>query len=307
LKEKMGRPSDPLLVIEGGGSKGRAALAWEGRIMARCLPMGLNPNDVEPELFRLRLGSLILPLIDLPERQIRSLRVVAAFAGAGRPEARQVCQLALLSLLGRRPRIKVTSDAEALLDRFLARRDGVVLIAGTGSVCLGVKRVGGRKTVARAGGWGAYFDRGCGFSLGAKVLDSALGALEGRTPRTPVVDLLCARYGVKLGQVPDLFLPIRRGQVADLARIVLQASAAGDTGARRLVRDAISDLAGMVRVVVSRLSLAGPFDVVIAGGIFENRHLLRSFGPLLKRRMPRATLIHVKDPLACLVGSHPIA
>lgn len=304
----MARPSDVFLVIEGGGSKGRAAIAWEGRIVACCLPAGLNPNDIGPDLLEHRLESLILPLLELPGLPIRSLRVIAALAGAGRTRVRQQCTSALRALL--RPRcsglrLMVTSDAEALLDRFFARSDGVVLIAGTGSICLGTKRIGRKRATARAGGWGSYLDEGCGFRLGLGVLGAALKALDGRGERTLVVDLLCRQYGLELEQVPEHFLPVRRERVADLAPVALQASAQGDHASRRLVREVVSGLVDMVRVVAAGLGLVRPFDLAVSGGLFENPYLGSSFKRMLKRRVPSASIIQVTDPLACLIGLTP--
>lgn len=195
------------------------------------------------------------------------------------------------------------SDAEALLQRFFAKRDGIVLIAGTGSVCLGASWVGGSKQVARAGGWGVYLDKGCGFSLGLGVLDAALRAVDRRGPRTQAVELLCRRYGINLNQVPDRFLPVRRGEVAELARVALESAAEGDQHTRRLVRQAASELAEMVRVVSGGLGLAGAFDIALSGGLFENAHFMKSFKRKLKNKMPPATLIHVTDPLAALIAS----
>jgi N-acetylglucosamine kinase-like BadF-type ATPase len=304
MREDMAESRDLLLVIEGGGSKGRAAVARDGRMMGRSLPAGLNPNDMGPNLLKRRFEALILPLLESDATPIRSLLALAAIAGAGRREAAAQCARVLETIL--RPRcsvlrLKVTSDADALLERFFASRDGLVLIAGTGSVCLGVRRRGGSKTAARAGGWGSYLDRGCGFSLGLGVLAAAVGALDGRLPRTPVVELLCARYSLELGQVPERFLPVRLEEVAGLARVALEASQVGDPHARKLVREAVLDLAGMVLVVAAGLGLSGTFDVALSGGLFENLYFMRSFKRALRHRAPSAATIHVTDPLACLM------
>jgi len=255
----MGKSPEVLLAIEGGGSKGRAAIAWDGKIAARLLPVGLNPNDIDPDLLKQRLESLILPLLKLPGFSLGPLRAFAALAGAGRPAARQECSSVLRAILkprSTRLRLKVTSDAGALLERFFARRDGIVLIAGTGSICLGAKHVGKRRATARAGGWGSYLDEGCGFKLGLGVLG---------------------------------------------ARVVLEASSRGDPYARQLVRKAVAELVAMARTVAARLGLMGSFDLAVSGGLFENPRILGSFKRALKRRLPSASVIHVADPLACLL------
>jgi N-acetylglucosamine kinase-like BadF-type ATPase len=197
--------------------------------------------------------------------------------------------------------LEITSDAEALLELFFALRNGIVLIAGTGSICLGVRHTRRGPVVSRVGGWGSYLDQGCGFRLGLGALSAALRALDGRGEATPMTHLLCDRYGLTLDQVPGHFLPIRREQVADLARVAVEASSRGDPAAKKLVRRTVADLVEMVEAVAGKLGLVDGFRLVLSGGLFETARISRPFKRILKRRLPTASLIQVSDPLACLI------
>jgi N-acetylglucosamine kinase-like BadF-type ATPase len=199
------------------------------------------------------------------------------------------------------PSIRVTTDAEALLDTFFAGCDGIVLIAGTGSICVGARRIGAKRVTARAGGWGSYLDSGCGFRLGLWVLEAALKSLDGGGDATLAVEILCRQYGLKLGQVPEHFLPVRRERVADLARIAIEAACRGDRPACGLVRQAITDLVDLVLAVEGRLGLVRPFDLLISGGLFENRYMRSSFKRVLRRRLPSASILEIAEPLPLLL------
>jgi N-acetylglucosamine kinase-like BadF-type ATPase len=300
----MGKPSGVLLTIEGGGSKRRAALCWGGMTMARCLPKGLNPNDISRTVLRRRVESLVLPLLSLPGRPIGALHVLAALAGAGRPEPRGLCKDTIKAIL--RPRcsrlyLTVTSDAEALLEHFFAERDGMVLIAGTGSICLGVKHAGRVRVTARAGGWGSYFDSGCGFQLGLAVLQAALRRVDGRGDKSLMVDLLCRRSGLEIDRIPEQYLPVSRERVASLALIAVEAASLGDPAARKLVLEACKNLADLPQAVAGRLGLASSLELAISGGLFEDRYFRNSFRRILRRRLPSASIVQVTDPLACLI------
>jgi N-acetylglucosamine kinase-like BadF-type ATPase len=293
------------LAIEAGGSTGRAAIAWEGKIAARYVPAGLNPNDVDRGLLKRRLEALIVPLLDLPEEKPKAVRAYAAFAGAGSPRAREICRSTLRAVLEPRSSkldLKVTSDAEAMLECFFARRDGIVLIAGTGSICLGIRHARHGRVTARAGGWGSQLDRGCGFRLGSGVLDAALRAIDGTGQITAAVDLVCRRYHLALDEVPRYFLPVGRNTLADLAPIALEASALGDRTARRSVTAAARDLAEMALAVSGRIGLKGGFDLVISGGLFKHRAFRNTFRRILKRKLPSARIYAASDPLARIVG-----
>jgi N-acetylglucosamine kinase-like BadF-type ATPase len=300
----MGNSGEVFLGIEGGGSRGRAAVIWDGRITARSLPTGLNPNDIGREVLNKRLRALILPLLALPSKPVGVLRVAAALAGVGRRAPRELCLRELKAIL--EPRclrlhLVVTTDAEALLDRFFDQREGIVVIAGTGSICMGVRHYGRGRVTARAGGWDADLDRGCGFRLGLGVLAAVLETLEGRGERTLMVDLLCRQYGLALTGIPAYFLPVGRAKVAELARIALEASERGDGRARKLVREEAGELVEMTLAVARKLDLKPRTSIALSGGLFKNRRFLQLFKRRLKRHLPSACVISVADPLACIL------
>lgn len=293
-----------MLVIEGGGSRARAALAWDGKVAARCLPVGVNPNDIGPDLLKERLQALVIPLLGLPDRQPMRLRAIASIAGSGRPEARRKCRGVLEAVL--RPRVlrlnlRVMSDAEALLGCFFNRRSGVVVIAGTGSVCLGVKHTRKDRLKVRAGGWGSYLDRGSGSRLGLRILEEALRTLDGGEKRSSTFDLLLRRYGMDPGDIPGRFLPPIREEVASLAGLVFEASERGDRLAGRWVREAVSDLVDMTLAVAGRLRLGRKPLVVVSGGLFENPGFSAAFKRVLEHRLGSVSIRPVADPLACML------
>lgn len=295
-----------LLGIEAGGSKGRVALSCGGRITARTIFTGLNPVDVGPNLFERRLAHLVTPLLRQPETQARWVYACAAIAGAGRSSVREECKQALkrlLAPLGARHRIKVMTDADALAEAFLKKSDGIVLIAGTGSICVGVTRCGRKVTRARAGGKGSYLDDGSGSKLGLAVLQSALRALDGTQEAEPMVDLLCTRLGMGLSDVAAVYLKPKRSEVAELARIALEAYALGDPLARALVSQAVRDLMNMVLAVKRQIHLNDNIMVVTAGGLFQNQPFRRRFRRLIGGHLPNASIIEVEDSLIHLLES----
>jgi N-acetylglucosamine kinase-like BadF-type ATPase len=293
-----------LLVIEGGGSKARAAFAMDGRVMARRVEGGLNPNDIGRAVLERRLRVLVMPLLESASRPPRLFRVVAAVAGVGRPDACEICRSALRSVL--EPgysvlKMKVITDAEALLECRFAGRDGIVLIAGTGSVCLGMRRGVRRGLMRQAGGWGSYHDRGSGFRLGLDLVDAALETLDAGKEATGAVAVLCQQRDINLEDVPLIFLSASREETATLARVVLDAARRGDPQARKWVRSAARDLVDLTLTVRRRLGLRGAHDVLISGGLFRSPWFSSAFKRALRRKLPRAELVEVSDPLAFLL------
>jgi N-acetylglucosamine kinase-like BadF-type ATPase len=288
------------LAIEAGGSKGRAALSCGDRIVARSLSVGLNPCDIGFSHFKHRLRSLITAVVRTLSPRPNSLYACAAIAGAGRPEALAGCEKIIREILvplGARVHLSVMTDVEALVKACLRQADGIVLIAGTGSICLGVKHKGRQKVAARVGGWGSYLDEGCGFRLGLAVLDAVLKTLEGRREARILVDLLCTRYGMGPCEIPGHFIPVERGRVADLARIALEAYYLGDRFSRAIVRRSARDLVGMVLAVREKIGLEDDVVVHISGGLFQSPVITRLFTTRIRRCLPGVRIQMVADPL----------
>jgi N-acetylglucosamine kinase len=192
-------------------------------------------------------------------------------AGLDRKEDLQILQDIAATVLPGLP-VRIVNDAEiALAGGTGGRRQGVVVIAGTGSIAVGVDAKG---RTARAGGWGHTLgDEGSGYDLGQRALNAATRAQDGRGPETSLVDKLSTAIGV-----PDLEALAHRvylenwaaPEVAALAPVVLEAAEEGDQVAQGIVDAAAHELALAAVVVIRGLEMQGQvFEVVLSGGIFH--------------------------------------
>jgi N-acetylglucosamine kinase-like BadF-type ATPase len=273
-------------------------------MLARSLPYGLNPVDIGDQTFATRLRSLVLPLWRCLKARPERVHAYVALAGTGSPSLARKCKAVtseVLRSLGCRPNIHLMTDADLLIHAYLERQDGIVLIAGTGSICIAVKRQGRHTVSARVGGWGAWLDDGSGSRLGLRTLGRALRALDGRAPRGRLVDSLCDMYGLKLEEIPERFLPPGRASVAGLAEAALEAYLLGDPFARQIVRETARDLTAMVEAAGRRAGLGPKLKVVASGGLFKSPVIRRLFKAGLKRLLPRAETEVADDPLLRLL------
>ena len=177
----------------------------------------------------------------------RVAALVVASRGVWTPGERAVLAR---SLRGLARRVRVVPDAEAAHRAALADRPGVLVLAGTGSIVVGL---GPHGRWARAGGLGPLLgDEGSAFWIGREWLAAA--SRGGRW-----------RAALAMVRAPE---PV--GRIAALAPAVLRRARRGDPRARAMTRAGQARLAVHARRVARTLRLRGPVDVSWAGSVMED-------------------------------------
>jgi N-acetylglucosamine kinase-like BadF-type ATPase len=160
----------------------------------------------------------------------------------------------------------------------LAGRDGISIVAGTGSIAYGEFET----RSARAGGWGELFgDEGSAYWIAREALTLFSRMSDGRAPKGPLYELIRERFRLHA----DLDLcgaiygppPLARSELASLAPLVARAAGAGDSGARGLFERAAQELAAVVHAVRDQLDVPRglPLPVSYSGGVFRLNGLLQ--------------------------------
>lgn len=187
----------------------------------------------------------------------------------------------------------VTTDAAVTLAAALGESEGIIVIAGTGSIAFGRDRKGG---ILRVGGWGNQFDdAGSGFDMGRKAIAAALRAHDGRGKATRLAPAICRELHIRtIAQAVPMALSPQ--QIAALFPIVKQQASAGDAAARRLCLDAAADLAELATTIITRLRWKRrAVPVVCSGGIFQSSSLIRrAFTRRIQECAPQARVSLLK-------------
>lgn len=256
--------------VDGGGTRSTLVLAdAAGAELARVAgPPGLvDPRAPE------RSAEIIATLVRISAAQAGlaapPAALCAGLAGVGN-EAERGAVERTLALAGVAERIRILSDGEIALHGAFGGGPGVLLIAGTGSVAYG-RGPDGR--IERCGGWGMYLgDEGSGYAIGREALAAALRSVDGREERTELLPMVLELLGLEGPRaIPPWAGRAAKGQLAALARPVLDLAASGDRVARRLVDRQADALAGHVAALAHRL---GPWQadvpVVFHGGVLRS-------------------------------------
>jgi N-acetylglucosamine kinase-like BadF-type ATPase len=199
----------------------------------------------------------------------------ACFGMSGGPEDKH----AIIASILKTDQLIMSNDAVTALAGATSGGQGIITIAGTGSIAFG--RNGDGRT-ARAGGWGHIFgDEGSAFDIARQALRAVLRMEEGWGPPTALQSLLLdatnsksANEMLHLFYTPDW----HRSRVASLAPLVGSAALNGDPIALAILHRTAHELAMLAGSVRAQLWNPGAqVQVAYIGGVFQSRIVLERF------------------------------
>jgi N-acetylglucosamine kinase-like BadF-type ATPase len=210
-----------------------------------------------------------------------SIRFAAAcFGMSGGPDDKRE----ILGGILRAERLIVTTDAEIALAGATESGQGIIVIAGTGSIAYGRNDQG---RPARAGGWGYVFgDEGGAFDIVRQATRASLRMEEGWGPATSLRGVLIDATGAADANeaLHRFYTPEwPRSRAAKLAPLVDEAADNGDLVALQIIHDAAMHLATLAGSVRGQLWLKrAAVDIAYIGGVFASRRLLERFRLLVE-------------------------
>ena len=221
-------------------------------------------------------------------------QLVAAAIGASGVEQGTAVQLIAQQLLARSLKLPLqhclaTGDERTALHGAFPNRTGIVLISGTGMICLGRNALGSEH---RCGGWGSLLDgQGSAFDLGQQGLQLSLRMADGRQPDRSLRKRIWASLECSTAaEIKALAVNPEFGSAgfAKLAPIIEEEALSGDQDASAILDRSAMALVEAVEAVAQALSLNKP-SIAGSGGAFNN---LRGFRNriirLMKARLPQA-------------------
>lgn len=218
-------------------------------------------------------------------------------------ESDRAIESAVKAAVGTRP-YALVNDVDAAWAAGLDLADGIAVIAGTGSIALGVRN----GASMRCGGWDYLLgDEGSGGWIGKEALRAFTRQSDGRDQRGPLYHALKR----ELGLIDDFDI-IRfaqdhlhdRTRIASLSVLVAQAAREEDASALRIYRQAAKEIAQMVETIMRELfdkddkdgfedrgsaSLDALVPVTYIGGVFSAGDVL--LDPLLHTLPARCRLV----------------
>lgn len=282
-----------VLGVDGGGTKTRAVITdVRGRVLGEGLAGPSNP-------LRVGVGAAAAAVREAFDRALagssrRRADVSAAvvgLAGVRRKDLRERMREALLALGV--ASVEIVTDAEIALHGATKGEPGLVLIAGTGSICCGLNARGRR---ACAGGWGPVAgDEGSGSWVARRALQAVARSVDGRGPQTSLVEPCLEYFNVAAAEdlSTAIYAPTMTNErIAGFGKIVIETAKRRDPVARSILNEAGRELGLAAEAVIRNLRMEREaFRVGYVGGVFNaGEMLLTPLRETISSVAPRARL-----------------
>ena len=265
------------LGVDGGGTKTQAILFNEsGNVIGEGFAGASNPLRVGLEPAVNNIFQAVTAASEAAN-QSRGDIVSAVFglAGVRRIDLRQRIRERLSEKLGILT-VEVYTDAEIALFGTTLGKAGVVVIAGTGSICYGRNEAG---TTAIAGGWGPLAgDEGGGAGIARRGLQAIAKASDGRGELTKLSEAgtVYFRAATPENLLTAIYSPqMDNTKIAGFARLVVETARQNDPVAVAILEEAGVELGTAVNAVVTKLKLSRKkIPIGTVGSIFQAGELL---------------------------------
>lgn len=301
--------------VEGGATKTLALLMGAGeQILARESGPSSNIHNTPHAEVDATLRRIVTSLTNQAGIGPHDLDAIClGMAGCDSEPDRKILNGFLEPILSPKTKVVIVNDAVPAMRGILGRLHGLLLIAGTGSICFGFNEKTGESS--RCGGWGYLLaDEGSGYALGLAALKAVMWSVDGRGPDTILKPRLLEH--LKLSEPRGIISWIygkegTKTNVAALSRFVMDADAEGDEAAGRILDEQAAALLSLLPQPYKRLFAGDPDRVPLGvwGGnlVHGKRYQKRFLDGLAKLGLPLDPVITPEADAVLGAARHAVA
>lgn len=281
-----------ILGIDGGGTKTEVAVATDtGEIISKAYS---GPSNWTTTPRKVAIENIIEG-IESALRQIPNIKISLISAGVAGVAKKEWELRDFLRSLNISDDVIVTTDAHIALAGALLDTEGIIVIAGTGSIGYGRRN----NIEKRTGGWGYLLgDEGSAYDVGRRGIIAGLKAYDGRGEETVLLDMIYEYLGT--GEMEALIKIIyekAKDIISGFARYVVKAGELGDKVALEILKSAAYELSLLAISTAEGLGYQGEdrFNIAYTGGFFKARDIvIDSFTRHIREKFPNVNIFPAK-------------
>ncbi|WP_108669706.1 BadF/BadG/BcrA/BcrD ATPase family protein [Peribacillus acanthi] len=259
-----------IIGVDAGGTKTEAAAYnLQGELLCTHVT-GMGNIAVDLVTATEHIISVIkLCLMELNDSDCRG--IIVGVAGGGILERTR----ALKELLAKEFACPLSIFNDAVLNYYsvMGKQDGILIVAGTGSICLG-KNQGNFSTV---GGWGHLLgDEGSAYYIGLKALQTVIQEEHNGELSLFSQNILSFLSLTEPGQIKAYVYEGQKKDVAKISSLVDLLASGSDYHAIKILEDAGNELAKQAILCARKSKLSLPLSFGIKGSVIENCEIVRN-------------------------------
>ena len=191
--------------------------------------------------------------------------------------------------------ITVVTDAQNAITGAFGGGDGIILIAGTGSVLYG-KHKG---KLNRVGGWGRILgDQGSGFIMGREGLREIVKEYDERgagRKESILSKLVSKRFGITSKNIVDKVFA-KNFEIQRVFECLVEAAEKKDAASIKILKQGADDLLENIKLYLKLAKIKDKIEIAFIGGVIENDNLLsRTLRNGIKKNLKNVVVVPKKN------------
>jgi N-acetylglucosamine kinase-like BadF-type ATPase len=289
------------LGFDGGGTKTICILGdSSGTIITSAMGASTNLKSRPHEKVKEVIFDLIRQVLQSKNIRFEQIKGVYVSTAGGDREEDQVRWKQWILEAGLKPsQLTIGNDAVGSLAAGTRTKNGIVLIAGTGSIAYAVRE--GLAKPIRVGGWGYLLgDEGSGYDIGSQALKMIMRSYDRRDPvKTELSEYILGQFGLTSAEQLITFIyenPYPRRLIASVAKYVITLAEQGEKNARDIIQNAINSLVELLISIGKDDEESKMSPLVVSGGLFNSAYFKEVFENTIRFTGINSNLIIPKYP-----------
>lgn len=258
-----------IIGVDGGGTKTEAvAYSLDGEVIKTSLKGFANLLNGKEEALSNIVDSIKEIIDDLGKEQLNGVYLGIAGMEVGDnakyiiDEIKEVLDLEVLLM----------NDGELALKAMLKGEDGILVIAGTGSIVFGIHD----DKVARCGGWGHLLgDEGSGYKISIDALKNILFEEDNSINKSDLSIAIMKEFNWNtVDEIVEFVYSSSKDEIAKVAPIVSKFAEAGDNFAKGILEKEAVSLAKTTQNVYNKLGFE-KCSIGLVGGVLRKSKIMR--------------------------------
>jgi len=277
-----------IIAVDGGGTKTCAVIGTKnGEVLAVVEGAGANIKSTPPAEVQQQIKKLLTELLQKVGATKKEVSTIYLCMAGGDRQVDFVRWRRWMELFfsSEYCKVHVTNDAVAALTSGTFAHEGLVIIAGTGSIVYCVQK---NNHINRVGGWGYLFgDEGSGYYIGQEALRVVSQHYDAFGQDGDVLtEAILKQLGLKdpTEMITMIYEhPQPRALIASTVQTVLQLAEQGNETAKVIIERATTCLVQLLLTMFQKEPQVKSFPIVTCGGLFKSSYFVNCFQEKLQQ------------------------